>query len=71
MVKYISQKEIARRFRIKPQLVRDLVYESKNNPDKLEKAKHRTNEISPIYYILFIHNKFKIKLSYIITPANI
>ena len=39
MVKYISQKEIARRFRIKPQLVRDLVYESKYNPDKLEKAK--------------------------------
>ena len=36
-----QQKEIARRFRVKVQLVRDLVRESKNNPEKMNEAKKR------------------------------
>ena len=39
--KNYQQKEIARRFRVKVQLVRDLVRESKNNPEKMNEAKKR------------------------------
>ena len=41
MKKDYQQKEIARRFRVKVQLVRDLVRESKNNPEKMIEAKKR------------------------------
>ena len=40
-VKYESQKEIARRFRVTEQLVSDLVCESKKRPEKLRDAKER------------------------------
>ena len=41
---YLPQKEVARRFRITSQLVRDLVQEAKNRPEKLREAKKRVKE---------------------------
>ena len=40
---YLPQKDIAQRHRVKTQLVNDLVYERKNNPEKhrLEKEKEK------------------------------
>ena len=41
----LTQNDIARVFRIKTQLVRDLVWESKHKPDKLRIAKDNANII--------------------------
>ena len=40
-MQYIPQKEVARRFRVTTQLVRDLVSETKSQPEKLRKKKEK------------------------------
>ena len=44
MKKYISQKEIARSFRVSVQLVSDLVCDFKRRPEKLRAKKEREKE---------------------------
>ena len=50
--KYFSQKEIARRFRVTVQLVRDLVKESRKKPEKLRLAKEQEKKMTEKRYAI-------------------